>query len=153
MNIIHKMLENYYDESNGSWVWRALDYIDCKYNYSNTRLSQAPSDIDFIRYWFYNIVGYIYVSVVLLSPQLVAWPCYFIAQIRYKHRFLDTSYTMETIIPEMKKWCEENNIKAFWFFDWINNDVIFFPREMKLSSDMVGFINEEDLIAFKLRWL
>ena len=154
MNTLYTILEHYYNmESTSSLIWKMYFFLEGKAADYRRKLQAAPSDMDFVRYVFYSRLDRLFVCIFLASPQLIVWPCYLLARLIYRNILYDfSSIENQNSIEEIKEWCIENKVKAFWFYKWHLHDIIICGTETFKTTDAIGFLNKEDLIAFKLRW-
>lgn len=142
---------DYYNQENKFIPWNIIDWVDGKYTASITAPRPANT-LDFMVHMFWAAVMMLSVIVFIFLPQIISHSVYWFALLRYRRRMdYDDMDENTELRAEAQAWCKENKIKTFWFFEWHNEDIVFW-----LSSGVdntVGFVNKKDAMAFKLRWL
>lgn len=145
--MLFDFIVNYYNDESGSLNWKINDYLLEK--------SEETKDKNSMIYWFWTPLVFIHGIPAFMFPQLFVHPWYKITSRKYtyKVKLSDCEDNILDHLPLVKKWCRNNNLDAFFFYELHLHEAIIFTDDADSTlRQSIGFTSEEDVIAFKLCW-
>ena len=105
-------------------------------------------------YWFYFIPFIVFLVIVVLLPQVIAYSYYWTVALKYRHRIemydIDNVYD---ITDDIEKWCNDNDVEMFSLYKFFTQPPVLLFDQLHDDRHEFAFRSEEDLMAFKLMWL